>query len=58
MLSSASFTSAEQLVARGASPAQAVALWRALRDLYLARRGPAPAGSSVPAVLMADAIDR
>ena len=57
MLPSSSFTPAEQLVVPGASPAQAVALWRALHDLYLARRGPASTGSSVPAVLMADAID-
>lgn len=57
MLPSASLTPAEQLVVHGASAAQAVALWRALHELYLVRRGPAPGGAAVPAVLMADAID-
>lgn len=50
-------TPAEQLVVEHATPTDALVLWRSLRDLYLARRGPASTGSSVPAVLMADAID-
>lgn len=57
MSPTASLSPAEQLIVRDAQPTQAVALWRVLRELYLARRGPSRADPTVPAVLMADAID-
>lgn len=55
-----SLTPAEQLVVRDARADEAVALWDALRALYLARRGPVSgdtAAPPVPAVQVADAID-
>lgn len=55
-----SLSPAEQLIVRDARAVEAVALWDALRALYLARRGPVPGDATappVPAVHVADAID-